>query len=224
MEHGGGLHALFDFAHRGLILKERRKNLMEMKAMEQAEYQAILVKHPTVETERTLLRRFRVEDAEDMFAYAGDPEVTKYLTFPPYQSVGQVRDFIESTFQDNLDVYAIADRGTGRVIGSFGLMPALLHNKTGFGYALNRSYWNRGLMTEILSRMLAILFLDFDFQRVESTHYVGNVGSGRVMQKCGMVKEGLLRREKLIKGEYVDVVHYGILREDYLAGRGQAGL
>lgn len=194
---------------------------MELKAMEQDEYQAVLAKHPTIETERTLLRRFRVEDAEDMFAYAGDPEVTKYLTFPPYQSVEQVRDFIESTFQDNLNVYAITDKGAGRVIGSFGLMPALLHNKAGFGYALNRSYWNRGLMTEILSRFLELLFLDFGFQRVESTHYLGNVGSGRVMEKCGMVKEGVLRRELLIQGEYVDVVHYGILREDYLEKRAQ---
>lgn len=192
---------------------------MEIKAMKQDEYQAVLIKHPTIETERTLLRRFCVEDAEDMFAYASDPEVTKYLTFSPYQSVEQVRAFIESNFQDNLDVYAITDKGTGQVIGSFGIMPALLHNKTGFGYALNRSYWNLGLMTEVLSRAMELMFLDFGFQRVESTHYLDNVGSGRVMQKCGMVKEGVLRREKLIKGEYVDVVHYGILQEDYLRGR-----
>lgn len=224
MEHGGGLYALFDSAHGGLFFEIKAEKFMETKAMEQEAYRAVLAKHPTIETERALLRRFCPDDAEDMFAYASDPEVTKYLTFPPYQSVEQVRDFIESTFQDNLDVYAITNKGTGRVIGSFGFMPELAHNKTGLGYALNCSDWNRGLMTEILSRVMEILFLDFGFQRVESTHYLGNMGSGRVMEKCGMVKEGVLRREKLIKGEYVDVVHYGILREDYLAGREQTGL
>jgi len=54
--------------------------------------------------------------------------------------------------------------------------------------------------------------------RVEATHYVGNEGSGRVMQKCGMTYEGTGIKEVKIKGVFQDVVHYAILRKQWIRG------
>lgn len=80
---------------------------------------------------------------------------------------------------------------------------------------LNRNYWNRGFITESLELVIEILFKEYKVNRIGSTHYVGNEASGKVMRKCGMQYEGTSPQELIIKGKYVDVVHYGILREKY---------
>jgi [ribosomal protein S5]-alanine N-acetyltransferase len=41
---------------------------------------------PELETERLLLRRMRLDDAEAMFAYASDPEVTRYVLWETLSS------------------------------------------------------------------------------------------------------------------------------------------
>ena len=65
-------------------------------------------------------------------------------------------------------------------------------------------------MTEALSAVLKLCFEKLKLNRVESTHYVGNEGSGKVMAKCGMKLEGVGKQEEKIKGVFRDVVHYGI--------------
>lgn len=48
-----------------------------------------------IETKRLLLRRFKIEDAEDMYNnWASDPEVTRYLTWPTHSSVDVTRDLL----------------------------------------------------------------------------------------------------------------------------------
>lgn len=65
---------------------------------------------------------------------------------------------------------------------------------------------------EYLSVFTEHAFVEMKLNRVEATHYVGNEGSGRVMQKCGMKYEGTGMSEVKIKGVYRDVVHYAILK------------
>ena len=49
---------------------------------------------PELETERLLLRRMRLDDAQDMFAYASDPEVTRYVLFDTHRSVEDSEAFL----------------------------------------------------------------------------------------------------------------------------------
>jgi len=81
---------------------------------------------------------------------------------------------------------------------------------------LNREYWNKGYMTEALNLILNFSFSKLELNRVEATHYIGNEGSGRVMQKCGMKYEGTCIQELKVKDIYQDVVHYAILRDEWL--------
>jgi len=82
---------------------------------------------------------------------------------------------------------------------------------------LNREYWNSGYMSEALKLILNLSFSKLELNRVESTNYLGNEGSGRVMEKCGMKYEGKGLREVKIKESFYDVIHYAILREDFIA-------
>lgn len=70
-------------------------------------------------------------------------------------------------------------------------------------------------MTEALLTILSFCFENLELNRVEATHYVGNEGSGKVMEKCGMKQEGIGMKEVKIKGVFHDVVHYGIIKENW---------
>lgn len=64
-----------------------------------------------------------------------------------------------------------------------------------------------------------LAFAKLKLNRVESTHYAGNETSGRVMQKCGMIYEGTGVKEVKIKGVFHDVVHYAILKDDWIRSK-----
>ena len=155
---------------------------------------------PTLETARLILRPFRLDDAEAMFAgWTGDDEVTKYLTWPTHRSVEDTKALLarwvaEYERPERLN-FAIELKEEGnKLIGGIDVV----HYVDGvpvIGYNLSRAYWNRGYMTEACRRLLDYLFSQ-GYAEVRIAAMVENVGSRRVIEKCG--------------GEYVDTV------EDYL--------
>ena len=86
------------------------------------------------------------------------------------------------------------------------------------GYSLARWLWNGGYMTEALARVIDYTFDAMDINRIEAQHELDNPASGRVMEKCGMRKEGVLRQRLYNKGKFVDVALYAILKDDVRKG------
>jgi len=84
------------------------------------------------------------------------------------------------------------------------------------GYALSRDYWNDGIMTEAVKRVIRFAFENMNINRVVAIHAVNNPVSGRVMQKANMSYEGLLRQRMLAKEKFWDVKQYAILKEDWV--------
>ena len=77
----------------------------------------------TLETHRLMLRQFRIEDAEDMFAnWASDPEVTKFLTWPPHESVEATRTLLSEWSKD----YEKPERSIPSADGSSASFPQML--------------------------------------------------------------------------------------------------
>ena len=85
------------------------------------------------------------------------------------------------------------------------------------GYCLGRRWWGRGIATEALRALVDFLFAQVNFHRVGAVHDPDNPASGRVMQKAGMVREGVLRQQRFLKGRFVDTVVYSILRDEWEA-------
>ena len=99
------------------------------------------------------------------------------------------------------------------LIGMFGLHPMKL--KIEVGYALARPYWGKGYMTETLRAVIVWAFTQPDIFRVQAFCDVENLGSARVMEKAGMMREGLLRRYVLhpnISDEPRDAYLYAIVK------------
>lgn len=69
-------------------------------------------------------------------------------------------------------------------------------------------------MTEALGLTLQFGFEKLHLHRIEAMHEVDNTASGRVMEKCGMQREGILRDRVFNKGKYSDVVLWSVLESD----------
>jgi len=153
----------------------------------------------TFATARLTARLPRPDDAPALFAaYASDPEVTRYLAWPPYTKVEPLADFLRDRAADwtraQSPHYAwlLCLRGTDTPIGSIGLMPD--GGKVMCGYVLGKKFWGRGMMTEALTTVVDWAIAQPDVYRVWAFCDAGNPGSARVMEKSGLAREALLRR------------------------------
>ena len=75
--------------------------------------------------------------------------------------------------------------------------------------------WGQGLVSEAARAVLACAFTALALAKVYTFADVRNVGSWRVMEKIGMHREGLLRQHRILHGERVDDVWYGLLRGEW---------
>lgn len=174
---------------------------------------------PTLETKRLILRRLTLHDAADIYAYSSDEEVARHVLWSAQRSVAEARDYCRWMMrryrQDEPSSWGIALKRTGRVVGTIGYMAYNEENATvEIGYSLARELWNQGYTTEALMRVIDYTFEAMDVNRIEAQHELTNPASGRVMEKCGMRREGVLRQRLYNKGKFVDVALYAILSGD----------
>ena len=174
----------------------------------------------TLETERLILRRFTVEDAQPMFDnWASDPEVTKYLMWPTHQSVDVSKSVLESWVplysDEKYYQWAIALKDTGEPIGSIAVVNQNEQAEVAhIGYCIGRKWWHQGIMSEALKAVMEFLFDTVEYNRLESRHDPRNPNSGKVMQKCGMKYEGTMRSSDWNNQGICDACYYALLRSE----------
>ena len=179
------------------------------------DYEFALREYPRLEGKDVVLRRFTLGDAGDVFEYASDPEVTEHLTWESHGSIEETISVMKKIFLNNPFMYAITLPENDKCIGSIDIRIVEKHNYASFGFCLAKPYWGRGYMTQALELMLELGFKKLDIHRMEGYHSPVNPAVGRVMEKCGMVREGLTRESSLVKGEYRDEILYGVLAKDW---------
>ena len=174
-----------------------------------------------IETPRLILRMAQMTDAEPMFRnWASDPEVTKFLTWPTYQSVDSAYTILDIWIKEyeKPDFYQwmIELKEIGEPIGSISVVR---HRddiaEAEIGYCIGQSWWHKGIMTEALTSVMQFLFTEVGMNRIEAKHDINNPHSGGVMQKCGMKYEGTSRASDRNNQGICDMVHYAILRSDF---------
>lgn len=175
---------------------------------------------PSFDTDRLSLRPFRMKDWQDVYSYSSDPEVARYVLWDAHRSPADTRGFLRYMLRLYRDAqpssWAVVLKQTGKVIGSIGFMWVDDRSDSAeVGYSLSRAYWNHGLMTEALRAVLRCGFSDLRLNRIEAQHDVRNPASGKVMQKCGMHREGVLRSRIRNKNEYIDVAVWSVLASEY---------
>lgn len=169
-------------------------------------------------TERLLLRPFSPEDVDDVYAYARDPEWGRALLLPvpePYTRQN-AEEFVSRTLRASWSTdphFAIVLETT--VIGGINLTVDKTHEIAGLGYAIARPHWGKGLAPEAATAVFDWAFAHHGLAKIYARAALRNRRSTRVMEKLGMVREGVLRSHRLGRGERVDEVHYGVLRDEW---------
>jgi [ribosomal protein S5]-alanine N-acetyltransferase len=173
-----------------------------------------------LETERLLLRRFRISDAQNAYKnWFSDPDVAMYMRWDAHTDIQQTEEFLQKVVTDyeKPDFYrwAITMRTSSEVIGAIGL-----HIEDEFdmvadvSYALGKAFWGKGIVTEALKEVLRFGFLVVGVNRIEAFHAVNNPASGKVMKKAGMQYEGRLRQSYRSHNGFEDSDLYAIIRSD----------
>lgn len=170
-------------------------------------------------TERLTLRRFVIDDYKDMFTFASNPEVVKYLSYKPHESPEHTRTLLESWVKgyESKQTYNWAIEYEGKLVGSISVVQ--IDNRCfscHLGWQLDIPYWNKGIMTEAAKAVVDYLFSKVGFDRISSGCDTRNIGSYRVMEKIGMQREGTLRRFYYQKdGSIGDKYLYAVLKEEW---------
>lgn len=169
----------------------------------------------TIKTERLLLRKPVIDDAEEIFErYASDPEVTRYLGWPMHESVDDTRVFLEWSDAEwerwPAGPYLICSRTDGKTLGGTGLAFETPFRAT-TGYVLAKDAWGQGFATEALLAMKKIA-PQLGVKRLYAMCYPEHAPSRHVLEKGGFELEGILRSyfefPNLHPGEADDVVSY----------------
>jgi [ribosomal protein S5]-alanine N-acetyltransferase len=168
-----------------------------------------------IETERLVLRPFRLTDAPRVKALAGDWRIYETTLSIPHPYEEEMAEAWIATHQScfyegQAVVFAVCLRG-GRLVGAIGLRRVGSFNRGELGYWIGADYWNRGFCTEAAKAILEYGFNALGFHKISALHFDGNHSSGRVMEKIGMSCEGILRDEVMKDGKFLTVVRYGII-------------
>lgn len=149
-----------------------------------------------IETERLILRRWKEDDAEDLFRYASDKRVSEMALWTQHTSVEMSLMVIKEFFIPNPENFAVTDKESGEVIGCIGLVPAGEEHynpepgEREVGYWIGLPHWNKGLATEALLSLLEYCNRTLGLRSLLLTADIHNVASLRVAEKCGFIKIG----------------------------------
>jgi len=162
-----------------------------------------------------VVRNWSLSDKASLVRVANNRNVWRNLThrFPhPYTDADA--DFWFSFLGRMTQPTHWAIEVEGEAVGGIGVeLGQGVHAKSGhFGYWLGQSYWGRGIMTAAVRATSDQVFGNFDVMRLEAPVFAWNPASMRVLEKCGFVREGVLRQSVLKDGQLIDAVLYARVR------------
>lgn len=169
---------------------------------------------PVLETPRLLLRGLSRGD-EAGLREAADHEAIAWGTagVPHPYTLEDAVSFIEGRFDDFLGdsggVFAVVEKESGSIVGCAGLIPGR-KGSVEIGYWITPSRWNRGYCTEAVKRLIAFAMEDLGMHRVFALHFPDNPASGRVLEKAGMKREGVMKGCLEKGGEFLDAVLWAV--------------
>jgi len=147
---------------------------------------------PTIELEKVILRQLKPSDRGDIFEAYSDKEAMKFRHNPAPRSMGDAETMISRSLidarSDKAIRWGIEERASGKIIGTFVWKIENGKSESEIGYSLNKGWWNRGLMTTILSAMVSHLLEKEDVSTLIAMTHRLNVASVRLLDKTGFTR------------------------------------
>ena len=152
-----------------------------------------------LETERLLIRRDTVEDADAVAALWSDPDVMRHMAGP--RDPARVRQAVIDSAQGEakaITIWSVEERSSGEFVGDCGLIRKEIagQDEVELVYLIVRKHWGRGIATEAASAVRDYAFRDLDLDRLVAMVHPENAASCRVAEKIGMAYDGIVERPK----------------------------
>ena len=170
---------------------------------------------PTIETSRLTLRPIVLTDADAIFQYAKNPNVSKYTLWEPHQSVSDSADYIKDYVFDYYaqgvpEPFGIALKADpSKLIGTVGCFWVSKKAKCmELAYAISEEHWGQGLVAEASLAVMDCCFKEFKLKRIQARCKSENKSSARVMEKIGMTYEGTLKSAVFHREKHWDMHYY----------------
>lgn len=171
---------------------------------------------------RCVVRSYREEDAPSLAAHADNRRVWINLrdAFPHPYTLADARAFIEAALRRKPETY-LAIAVDGAAVGGIGYTLHEDVERVGaeIGYWLGEPFWGRGITTEALAAVTAHAIRTHHLTRVWAVPYEWNAPSFRVLEKCGFVCEGRMRRSAIKDGRVIDQLLYAYVPADGIRPR-----
>lgn len=172
-------------------------------------------------SERTKLRLIQSTDLEFIHQLHSLPETDEFNALGIPESIEQTKAIILPWIEDNQQAeivnytFIIKQKNNEKSIGLFGIkMGHKKYKRAEVWYKIHSDYWNKGLATEVLNNVLTFCFDELKLHRIQAGCAVGNIGSIKVLEKVGMIREGRGRQILPLKTGWSDNFEYAILESD----------
>lgn len=172
-----------------------------------------------IETERLTFRKFTDDDLPWLIEMRSAEPVNRYLGGTAMQNPEALAKRIKF-YMDCHDEYGFGNcvmihKATGELMGSAGLQPLEDTGEIEVGYNMSEKFWRHGYGYEAAMGWLRYGFEQAGLKRIVAVAFPENVGSWKIMEKCGM------RFEKNEQHYGFDCVVYAVSREEFMAGAKQ---
>ncbi len=166
-----------------------------------------------IESERIILREFCEEDLNDLQEIFGDDETMENCE--QAYTIERTLEFLKEFCIKKKYAFASVDKKTGKMIGYILFKPYGDPEVYEIGWIFNKNFWGKGYAYETCSELIRYALGELKVHKIiaEAIDKVKSVG---LMKKLGMNHEGTqIKQTKDLKGHWVDLYFYGILKEDF---------
>jgi RimJ/RimL family protein N-acetyltransferase len=175
-----------------------------------------------LESERLILNSLSYKDIPKIIEYANNSKISDSvinIPFPYFEKdavfwINLANQGRKSGYVYNFAVRLKEDKNLD-FMGGIGLMLDPKHNRAELGYWIAEPFWNKGLMSEAVGKVIEFGFETLELNKVIANHFPSNPASGKIMIKNKMIKEAEIK-EHFKKGDnYLDIIQYRLTKEEY---------
>ncbi len=174
---------------------------------------------PTLETERLVLRRITLEDAQSYFELRSNVDAMKHICKPLQTTIEESKTMIYKinemiAFNDGIG-WAICLKNDNKMIGSVSFHRIeKAHYRAEIGYMLHPNYWKQGIVSEAVEAIIKYGFNTLKFHSIEAHIDPTNIGSEKVLQKFNFVKEAYFKENYFFAGQFLDTAVYSLINKN----------
>jgi len=171
--------------------------------------------------ENVRLRPVQESDLPHFQRWLADEELRRWIgSVEDQPTMEEEFDWYLGRRQDPESVLWTIETNGGVLLGTTELRLSPPNRRAEVGISvLDRTHWGHGYGTEAMRLVLEYAFDELELIRVELTTDAANARAIRSYEKCGFIREGLMRNHRVFAGVVGDTLMMAILREDWLAAR-----